>query len=257
MPVLPEPSEQSAGSPLYTYAFLPMPDAPLWHFIQQTQGIRGPLQVFSPTGGRIAAAVEPMPDPASLQASDEVLLRSALRHDQVICRLFAQMPLLPLRFGTCFLSAEKLGSHLLAQQAEYEQALAAIGGRAEYCLKGKLSPQPPPGSPTRSQRHSLSVGPQTSLSPATTGPRAARTGAGGPAAALAFYLASAKRGSAAGRSPAALLLAHPCRTGNGSPARPNLGSSTPPLAIGLERVPAPLSLCGCPAGSLQMYSVVP
>lgn len=143
MPVLPEPSEQSAGSPLYTYAFLPMPDAPLWHFIQQTQGIRGPLQVFSPTGGRIAAAVEPMPDPASLQASDEVLLRSALRHDQVICRLFAQMPLLPLRFGTCFLSAEKLGSHLLAQQAEYEQALAAIGGRAEYCLKGKLSPQPP------------------------------------------------------------------------------------------------------------------
>jgi hypothetical protein len=144
MPVLPEPSEQSAGSPLYTYAFLPMPDAPLWHFIQQTQGIRGPLQVFSPTGGRIAAAVEPMPDPASLQASDEVLLRSALRHDQVICRLFAQMPLLPLRFGTCFLSAEKLGSHLLAQQAEYEQALAAIGGRAEYCLKGKLSLQPPP-----------------------------------------------------------------------------------------------------------------
>ncbi|MFS8902045.1 GvpL/GvpF family gas vesicle protein [Synechococcus sp. H60.2] len=144
MPVLPEPSEQSAGSPLYTYAFLPMPDAPLWHFIQQTQGIRGPLQVFSPPGGRIAAAVEPMPDPASLQASDEVLVRSALRHDQVICRLFAQMPLLPLRFGTCFLSAEKLGSHLLAQQAEYEQALAAIGGRAEYCLKGKLSPQPSP-----------------------------------------------------------------------------------------------------------------
>jgi len=144
MPVLPEPSEQGAGSPLYTYAFLPTPDAPLWHFIQQTQGIRGPLQVFSPRGGRIAAAVEPMPDPASLQASDEVLVRSALRHDQVICRLFAQMPLLPLRFGTCFLSAEKLGSHLLAQQAEYEQALAAIGGRAEYCLKGKLSPQPSP-----------------------------------------------------------------------------------------------------------------
>jgi hypothetical protein len=73
-----------------------------------------------------------------------VLVRSALRHDQVICRLFAQMPVLPLRFGTCFLSAERLGSHLLSRQTEYEQALAAIGGRAEYCLKGRVRPQPQP-----------------------------------------------------------------------------------------------------------------
>jgi hypothetical protein len=133
---------------LYTYAFLPTPGASLCQFIQQTPGIQRPLQVFSPPGGRIAAAIEPLPDPAALQASDEVLLRSALRHDEVLCRLFAQTPLLPLRFGTCFLSAEKLGAHLLTQQAEYEQALAALGKRAEYCLKGRvhtpLLGDPPP-----------------------------------------------------------------------------------------------------------------
>ncbi len=136
--------EPSVGSFLYTYAFFRQPDPQLLSFIRQTEGIHQPVQVFAPVGSRIVAAVEPMRDPESLQASDEVLVRSALRHDQVICRLFAQMPLLPLRFGTCFLSAEKLGSHLLARQAEYEQALAAIGGRAEYGLKGKVRPQPQP-----------------------------------------------------------------------------------------------------------------
>jgi hypothetical protein len=151
-PAQPEPqvlrtadgNEQSINSPLYTYAFFLQPAPELLPFIRQTEGIHRSVQVFSPTGSRIAAAVEPMPDPESLQVSDEVLVRSALRHDQVICRLFAQMPVLPLRFGTCFLSAEKLGSHLLSRQTEYEQALAAIGGRAEYCLKGRVRPQPQP-----------------------------------------------------------------------------------------------------------------
>ncbi|HIK19587.1 MAG TPA: GvpL/GvpF family gas vesicle protein [Synechococcus sp. M44_DOE_062] len=130
-------------SPLYTYAFFLQPAPGLLPFIRQTEGIQRSVQVFSPAGSRIAAAVEPMPDPELLQVSDEVLVRSALRHDQVICRLFAQMPVLPLRFGTCFLSAEKLGSHLLSRQAEYEQALATIGGRAEYCLKGRVQPRTP------------------------------------------------------------------------------------------------------------------
>ncbi|MEN9225639.1 MAG: GvpL/GvpF family gas vesicle protein [Thermostichus sp. HHBFW_bins_43] len=141
----PEPIEQSANSPLYTYAFFPQPDAELVQFIQATEGIQRSVQVLAPLGSRIAAAVEPMRDPESLQASDEVLVRSALRHDQVICRLFAQLPVLPLRFGTCFLSAEKLGSHLLARQAEYEHTLAAIEGRAEYCLKGVVQSSPQPG----------------------------------------------------------------------------------------------------------------
>ncbi len=131
------------SSPLYTYAFLPRPGASLCQFIQQIPGLQQPLQVFSPPGVRIAAAVEPLPDPAALQASEEVLLRSALRHDQVLCWLFTQTPLLPLRFGTCFLSAEKLEAHLLTQQAEYEQALAVLGGRAEYCLKGRVQTQLP------------------------------------------------------------------------------------------------------------------
>lgn len=147
VPTPPEPFRQKEASPLYTYGFLPQPDPELLQFIQQTEGIQQRLQVVSPVGSRIAAAVEPMQDPKSLQISDEILVRSALRHDQVICRLFSQIPVLPLRFGTCFLSAEKLASHLLARQAEYEQTLAAIEGRAEYCLKGRVQPSPPPADP--------------------------------------------------------------------------------------------------------------
>ncbi|MGQ9838187.1 MAG: GvpL/GvpF family gas vesicle protein [Cyanobacteriota bacterium] len=144
VPTQPDRIPEEEASPLYTYAFLPQPDPELLQFIQQTEGMQQSVQVVAPVGSRIAAAVEPMRDPKSLQVSDEVLVRSALRHDQVICRLFAQIPVLPLRFGTCFLSAEKLESHLLARQAQYEQTLAALWGRAEYCLKGRVQPQPQP-----------------------------------------------------------------------------------------------------------------
>ncbi|MEN9237606.1 MAG: GvpL/GvpF family gas vesicle protein, partial [Thermostichus sp. DG_1_6_bins_120] len=147
VPTPPEPFLHKEAKPLYTYAFLPQPDRELLQFIQQTEGLQESVQVVSPVGSRIAAAVEPMQDPKSLQVSDEVLVHSALRHDQVICRLFSQIPVLPLRFGTCFLSVEKLVSHLLARQAEYEQTLAAIKGRAEYCLKSRVQPSPSQADP--------------------------------------------------------------------------------------------------------------
>jgi hypothetical protein len=255
-PAQPEPqvlrtadgNEQSINSPLYTYAFFPQPAPELLPFIRQTEGIHRSVQVFSPAGSRIAAAVEPMQDPESLQVSDEVLVRSALRHDQVICRLFAQMPVLPLRFGTCFLSAERLGSHLLSRQTEYEQAPRSHWGAGRVLSQRKGSTSAPTGATALPKRDGLSVGPQASLSPATTGPRAARAGAASPTAALAFHLACAKGGSPARRSLAALLFAHPCRVGSRRSAHPNLAGSAPPLATGLERPFAPLSLCPCLAG---------
>ncbi|MDX2273187.1 MAG: GvpL/GvpF family gas vesicle protein [Cyanobacteriota bacterium] len=120
---------------LYTYAFFPVPDAAIVDAIEQTEGLAGSIQVVAPQGGMIAAAVERLSDLAYLESSDEMLLRSALRHDQVICQLFSQLQVLPLRFGTCFVSREKLQSHLLAKQVDYSEALSSIVGRAEYLLK--------------------------------------------------------------------------------------------------------------------------
>jgi hypothetical protein len=127
---------------LYAYAFFPVPPAEMVDVLEQTEGLSDSIQVIVAKGSSIAAAVEPLADLKVLESSDEVLLRSALRHDQVICHLFSQLQVLPLRFGTCFVSREKLQDHLLAKQADYQQTLAAITGLAEYMLKAYALPQP-------------------------------------------------------------------------------------------------------------------
>jgi hypothetical protein len=255
-PAQPEPqvlrtadgNEQSINSPLYTYAFFPQPAPELLPFIRQTEGIHRSVQVFSPAGSRIAAAVEPMQDPESLQVSDEVLVRSALRHDQVICRLFAQMPVLPPALWHLLSLSRKAGIPPAVPADGVRTSPRSHWGAGRVLSQRKGSTSAPTGATALPKRDGLSVGPQASLSPATTGPRAARAGAASPTAALAFHLACAKGGSPARRSLAALLFAHPCRVGSRRSAHPNLAGSAPPLATGLERPFAPLSLCPCLAG---------
>lgn len=124
---------------IYTYAFFPVPSPERLGEVEKIEGLSQSVQTVIPDGSRIAAVVEPLADPQYLESSDEILLRSALRHDQVICQLFAQFQVLPLCFGTCFVSQERLQEHLLAHQSAYEQALAALTGRAEYLLKAYRS----------------------------------------------------------------------------------------------------------------------
>ncbi|NJK63129.1 MAG: gas vesicle protein GvpW [Synechococcaceae cyanobacterium SM2_3_1] len=102
------------------------------------------IQILGEKQSPIAAAVEPLADVELLQSSDETLLRSALRHDQVICQLFSYLQVLPLRFGTCFVSQEKLQEHLQVHQHNYHQALQQIRGRAEYLLKATVKTPPDP-----------------------------------------------------------------------------------------------------------------
>jgi hypothetical protein len=114
---------------MYTYAFLPNSDDPL----DLPEGISGSLQLVAVNG--IAALVEPDLSLETIQISDDVLMQAVLCHDQVIREMFEQTPLLPLRFGTYFVSRQGLMEHLGAHWTEYLDKLAKLQGQAEYLLK--------------------------------------------------------------------------------------------------------------------------
>lgn len=123
---------------MYTYAFLPISNT-----LDLPEGISGSLQLV--TVDQLAALVEPELSLESLQTSDDVLMRAVLYHDQVIREVFEQTPVLPLRFGTCFVSRQGLMEHLGTHRAEYLEKLEQLSGQAEYLLK--LKPIPPPENP--------------------------------------------------------------------------------------------------------------
>lgn len=116
---------------MYTYAFLPKSDIPL----DLPEGISGSLQLI--TVDQVAALVEPELSVEALQTSDDVLMRAVLYHDQVIREVFEQITVLPLRFGTCFISRQGLVEHLGSHSAKYYHKLSQLKGRAEYLLKLK------------------------------------------------------------------------------------------------------------------------
>jgi hypothetical protein len=59
----------------------------------------------------------------------------ALHHDRVICELFQQITVLPLRFGTYFTSTNNLLNHLKSHEKEYQNKLEKINGKNEFTLK--------------------------------------------------------------------------------------------------------------------------
>ncbi|WP_416674226.1 GvpL/GvpF family gas vesicle protein [Egbenema bharatensis] len=115
---------------MYTYAFLPISNG-----LDLPEGISGSLQLI--IVNQLAALVEPDLSLEFLQTSDDVLMRAVLYHDQVIREVFEQTPVLPLRFGTCFVSRQGLVEHLGSHSAEYLEKLEHLFGQAEYLLKLK------------------------------------------------------------------------------------------------------------------------
>ncbi|MBI4783690.1 MAG: GvpL/GvpF family gas vesicle protein [Oscillatoriophycideae cyanobacterium NC_groundwater_1537_Pr4_S-0.65um_50_18] len=114
---------------MYTYAFLPNLDASL----KLPTGIAKPVELLRVH--ELAALIEPDLEVANLQESDDRLMRAIVSHDRVIRQMFQQTALLPLRFGTQFVSQQGLIEHLQAHQSEYVAKLAMLKGRAEYLLK--------------------------------------------------------------------------------------------------------------------------
>lgn len=114
---------------LYTYAFLDTPVADL----KLPLGISDRLLLIDKAG--VAAVVESEVSLESIQNDDEKLIQAVLSHDRVICELFRQTTVLPLRFGTSFASKESLLTHLESHGEEYLKKLRQLDGKSEYILK--------------------------------------------------------------------------------------------------------------------------
>jgi hypothetical protein len=108
-------------------------------------GIEG--EVTWVTVGELVALVEPSLDLDVIQADNARLLTAVLSHDRVLCHLFQQIPLLPLRFGTQLASLDQLQGYLSQQQEGYQAKLTALADQAEYQIKlipADLAPPPLP-----------------------------------------------------------------------------------------------------------------
>ncbi|MGA7934598.1 MAG: GvpL/GvpF family gas vesicle protein [Kovacikia sp.] len=113
---------------MYTYAFLKTPAAPL----ELPIGIEN--QVHMVSRDELTAVVEPALVLDEL-TDDKTLMQAVLSHDRVIRELFLQATILPLRFGTSFLSLQGLLTHLEANQPSYLEKLSQFEGKAEYPIK--------------------------------------------------------------------------------------------------------------------------
>lgn len=121
---------------MYTYAFLLNSDRPL----DLPEGIWGRLELVGTQD--VVALIEPDLAFESSEPSDRQLMQAVLSHDRVIQDIFQQTAVLPLRFGTYFISRQGLVEHLRSHQHEYLSKLIHLQGKAEYTLK--LAPFPLP-----------------------------------------------------------------------------------------------------------------
>ena len=124
---------------LHTYALLKTPLTPL----ELPSGIAGEVQIFS--SDRLSAIVEPEISLVSFEDDSDRLMQAVLAHDRVICQVFRQTSVLPLRFGTYFASIETLEKHLKSQSQQYLEKLEQLEGKGEYSLK--FRPLLPPEEP--------------------------------------------------------------------------------------------------------------
>jgi len=114
---------------LYTYAFLKKPSFSLHLPPGSTTSV---IQI---DGNGLSAIVEPGIFLESFQDDDEKIVQMAINHDRVICDIFQQTTVLPLRFGTYFASTENLLTHLEFHGQEYLNKLEKINGKTEFILK--------------------------------------------------------------------------------------------------------------------------
>ncbi len=129
----------------YIYAFLKNAD----RLPTLPTGIVGSLDIVGVDA--IAAVVEYDVPLEAIQQDDQRLVEAVVIHDQVICQVFDQVAVLPLRFGTSFVSCDRLREHLAANQQTYSYQLAQLDGKAEYTLKFIPRPLPAEATPSDTQ----------------------------------------------------------------------------------------------------------
>ncbi|MBO0351272.1 GvpL/GvpF family gas vesicle protein [Phormidium pseudopriestleyi FRX01] len=121
---------------VYAYAFLKTPPVEL----ELPLGINQLVQLVP--GTEICAVVEFDVDINRLQGDDALLVQAIVAHDRTLGELFEQQCLLPLRFGTLFLSLQALQEHLVTREAEYLEKLDRLVDKGEYILKCIPRPEP-------------------------------------------------------------------------------------------------------------------
>jgi hypothetical protein len=119
---------------MYTYAFLKPLKAPF----ELPFGLVNPLELII-SNKEIAALVEPELSLEDLKDNEARLMEAVLSHDRVLCEMFQKTTVLPLRFGTYFLSRETLLEHLESHSELYLPKLNYFEGKGEYLLK--ISPR--------------------------------------------------------------------------------------------------------------------
>lgn len=97
------------------------------------QGIK--RQVELAVYENIVAVIEKDISIKDLQATEDVLLKTVISHDRVMQNIFSQVPLIPLRFGTIFLSITSLVTHLKNNQSRYIEELKKVTQKVEYTIK--------------------------------------------------------------------------------------------------------------------------
>lgn len=134
---------------MYTYAFLFNSS-----HLELPEGIWGSLELIGID--RLAALVEPELSAEALQ-HDRQLMQAVLSHDRVIQETFQQTTVLPLRFGTYFVSRHGLLDHLQTHQPEYIEKLMRLQNQAEYMLKltPLAFPEPDIASDTKGKAYFL------------------------------------------------------------------------------------------------------
>lgn len=114
---------------MYVYAFLKAPV----NNIELPMGIKTSSTLV--VCEQLAALAEPALSVDELQQTDQQLVRAAMDHDRVIQELFQSTTVLPLHFGTSFLSQAHLMSHLRKKQRYYCDQLQKLDDKAEYLVK--------------------------------------------------------------------------------------------------------------------------
>jgi hypothetical protein len=115
---------------IYTYAFL---KSDISASLDLPNGQFDQVQIIHT--GNLAALIEPNISINSLKQDENTLIRAVISHHSIIGHVFSQTTLLPLRFGTCFISLEDLSTYLKQNEQPYLVKLNHFEGKAEYSIK--------------------------------------------------------------------------------------------------------------------------
>lgn len=127
---------------LHIYGFINTPV----NSLELPIGIANQVQIVNNDG--LSVLIEPEVELESLRNNDVQLMHAVLCHDRVICEVFRQTTILPLRFGICFSSLERLIEHLKSDHQQYLEKLKNLSDKAEYTLKFTQLAPPEPTLPS-------------------------------------------------------------------------------------------------------------